>query len=65
MEAEQPNPNEYYTTPFCSTEMVYLHQTLIHPIWRTPSSHDLYEKLNLNQPLFIPPHTFVPSGVDA
>jgi hypothetical protein len=64
MEPEQPNPNEEYTTPFHSTEMVDPHQTHVCPISRTPSGRDLYEKINLNRPLFNPPHTFVTTGAD-
>jgi hypothetical protein len=37
MEPEQPNTNEEYTTHVRSTEMVDPHQTLVLPIWRTPS----------------------------
>jgi hypothetical protein len=59
MEPEQPNQNEEYTTHVHSTEMVDPHQTHVRPIWRTPSGRDLYEKFNLNRPLFIPPHTSV------
>jgi hypothetical protein len=36
MESKQPNPNEEYTTPICSTEMVDPHQTLVCPIWINP-----------------------------
>jgi hypothetical protein len=47
MEPRQPNFNEEYTTPVRSTEMVDPQQTLVHPIWRTPSGRDLYEKIIL------------------
>jgi hypothetical protein len=65
MEPEQPNLNEEFTTPVRSTEMVDPHQTHVHPIWRTPSGRDLYEKINFSRPLFNPPHTSVTTGADA
>jgi hypothetical protein len=46
MEPIQPNFNDEYRTPLCSTKMVNLQQTLVCSIWRTPSGHDLYEQFN-------------------
>ena len=48
MESEQPNTSEGYTTPVRTTEMIDPSQTLFHPVWRTLSGHDLFEKFNLN-----------------
>jgi hypothetical protein len=42
--------------------MVDMQQTPVHSIWRTPSSQDLYEKINFGQPLFDPPHTSTTAG---
>jgi hypothetical protein len=45
--------------------MVDPQQTPFHPIWRTPSVHDLYEKINFSRQLFNPPHTYVTPSADA
>jgi hypothetical protein len=55
MEPIQPNFNDEYTTPVCSTEMVNPQQTHVRSIWRTPSGRDLYEKFNFSRPPFDPP----------
>jgi hypothetical protein len=65
MEPEQPNPNEEYTTLVCSTKMVDPHQTPILSYMESSIGRDIYEKINLNRPLFIPPHTSVTTGADA
>jgi hypothetical protein len=44
--------------------MVYPQQSLVHPIWRTPSSGDLYEKINFGQQLFDPPNTSSTTDID-
>jgi len=65
MEPEHPNLNEEFTTLILSTEMVDSNQDFIHPIWITPSDHDIYEKINFIRPLFYPPHTYATISVDA
>jgi hypothetical protein len=37
--------------------MVHPIQTQVHPVWRTPLGHDVFEKFNFNRPFYAPPHT--------
>jgi hypothetical protein len=64
MEPRQPNFNEEYTTPVHSTETVDPKPSHVHPIWRTPSSQDIYEKNNFGQQLFDPPLTYFTIDMD-
>jgi hypothetical protein len=62
MESKQLNISEGYTTP-AHTRMVDPSQTHVHPIWKTPLGHDIFEKFNLNRPFYAPPHTHVVTSV--
>jgi hypothetical protein len=57
MESKPLNISELYTTPSHTTRMVDPNQTHVHPIWKNPSGHDTYEKINLHRPFYAPPHT--------
>jgi hypothetical protein len=56
VELEKINTSEGYTTLACTTKMVDPIQTLVLVIWKTPSGHDIFEKISLIRPFYAPPH---------
>jgi hypothetical protein len=57
MESGQPNQSEGFTTPVQTSGISDPSRTLVHPLWRTPSGHDIFDRLGISQPSFTTPLT--------